>query len=232
MELIERCTVCRGLIDEEDLFCANCGTEAPHQTPAETDSQWTTYKFQCDGCGASMSYDASAQTLRCPFCGSERLSEKESGRTLAPKRVVPFTVDRDTAHATLRRWMGSGFWRPKDLAAQSVIDKMTAVYVPYWVFRARCLTYWNADSSRTPPGARGDWYPLHGQHEQTYDGVLIGASGALTPGETIALCPKMPCTSRSRSSGNTPDRWPANTWKDSKPPPAKPWCPATAATCG
>ena len=39
----------------------------------------STCNFTCRGCGASMSYDASAQTLRCPFCGSEQL-DKEAGR--------------------------------------------------------------------------------------------------------------------------------------------------------
>ena len=29
-EVLEQCTVCQGILDEEDLFCANCGTEAPH----------------------------------------------------------------------------------------------------------------------------------------------------------------------------------------------------------
>ena len=28
-EVIERCAICEGLLDEEDLFCANCGAEAP-----------------------------------------------------------------------------------------------------------------------------------------------------------------------------------------------------------
>ena len=70
-DLLQKCTVCGALVDEEDLFCANCGAEAPDRR-REDDAPQTkssTYSFQCQGCGASMSYDASAQTLRCPFCG-------------------------------------------------------------------------------------------------------------------------------------------------------------------
>ena len=29
-ELLIKCAVCQALLDEEDLFCSNCGTEAPH----------------------------------------------------------------------------------------------------------------------------------------------------------------------------------------------------------
>jgi hypothetical protein len=66
---------------------------------------------------------------------------------------------------------------------------LNAVYVPYWVFQASTHTFWTADTSQTPFGARGNWYPLSGEHHGSYAGLLVGASGALTPGETSALCP-------------------------------------------
>jgi len=28
-DLLEKCTVCQAILDEEDIFCANCGAEAP-----------------------------------------------------------------------------------------------------------------------------------------------------------------------------------------------------------
>jgi hypothetical protein len=134
-----------------------------------------------------MSYDASAQTLRCPFCGSEKLEEKSDAKVLAPRRVVPFVIEREQAEQSLRSWLGRGFWRPGDLSESAAITKMTPVYVPYWVFSARTFTYWTADSSQTPFGARGDWVPMTGEHRGNYSGVMIGASGVLTAAETSAL---------------------------------------------
>ena len=188
---LHKCTVCGALLDEEDLFCANCGAEAPvppgEQRPPLT--QLATHNFLCDGCGAGMSYDASAQTLRCPFCGGEKLTEVKDAKVLAPQRIVPMTVTRDAAMACLQKWLPSSFWRPSDLAQQAVVEKMTPVYVPYWVFSAETFTYWTADTSRTPLGARGNWFPMSGEHRGQYQGLLIGASGSLTPAETTALCP-------------------------------------------
>lgn len=188
-DLLEKCTVCGGLIDEEDLFCANCGTEAPQRdrTGASLVAQGTTHSFLCAGCGASMAYDAAVQTLRCPFCGSEQLAAEPAGKSLAPQRVVPFAVGHDQATTILRQWLGRGFWRPGDLASAAVVDKMAAVYVPYWIFAARTFTYWTADTSQTPPFARGDWCPLAGEHRGQYSGLLVGASGVLTASETAAL---------------------------------------------
>lgn len=190
-EILQKCEVCHAIVDEEDLFCANCGTETPfgQQPHAGGETVIATHNFECQGCGASMSYDASARTLRCPFCGSERLEHQRDAKVLRPSRVVPFAIDEARALAQMRHWMGSSFWRPGDLAQAAVVLKLRPVYVPYWVFSARTFTYWTADTSRTPPGARSDWYPLSGEHRSRYEGVLVGASGVLTPGETSAIAP-------------------------------------------
>ncbi len=190
-DLLQKCEVCGALIDEEDLFCANCGTEAPHAPDQQTqaDSRITTHNFSCAGCGASMSYDASAAALRCPFCGSQRLDKQSDSKTLAPSKVIPLTVNRQQAEQIMRRYLSRGFWRPDDLARMARIAHMSAVYVPYWVFEAQTHTYWTADTSHTPAGARGDWYPLSGEQRSRYAGLLVGASGALTPQETWQICP-------------------------------------------
>ncbi len=192
-DLLTRCSVCQSLLDEEDLFCGNCGTEAPKReeeagSAADT-SRLATHNFECRGCGASMSYDAKAGGLRCPFCGGEALDQQEDKRVLAPRRAVPFQVGRAQAEQIMRQWLGRGFFRPGDLARTASVVGMTAVYVPYWVFQARTHTHWTADTSQTPFGAKADWAPMSGEHRGSYAGLLVGASGALTPAETSAIGP-------------------------------------------
>jgi predicted RNA-binding Zn-ribbon protein involved in translation (DUF1610 family) len=190
-ETVTKCEVCKALLDAEDLFCANCGTEAPlngdRQAPPAT--QVSTHNFECQGCGASMSYDASAQTLRCPFCGSEKMEEQQDAKTLRPEWVVPFAIGQNDALARLRQFWQGSFWRPGDLAQAAQVTRLTQVYVPYWVFAAKVFTYWTADSSQTPFGARGDWVPVAGENRGNYSGLLVGASSVLTPAETHAIQP-------------------------------------------
>lgn len=197
-ELLAKCEVCGSLLDEEDMFCANCGTESPRrkeaagreaESGAAGSSRLATHNFECSGCGASMSFDARAGSLRCPFCASVEMVQQRDAKVLAPKRVVPFRLSREEAVAAMRAWLGRGFFRPSGLSERASVVRMQAVYVPYWVFEATTHTYWTADSSRTPPGAQGDWYPLAGEHHGRYENLLIGASGALAPGETSKICP-------------------------------------------
>jgi predicted RNA-binding Zn-ribbon protein involved in translation (DUF1610 family) len=190
-DVLAKCAVCQALLDEEDLFCANCGREAP---PSEERRQagptlLATHNFECQGCGASMSYDASAQSLRCPFCGSTNLQEQQDAKILRPQWVVPFAITQADALSRLRAWLGSSFWRPGDLSSRAEVTTLTQVYVPFWIFSARVITFWTADSSRTPAGARGDWYPLAGENRALHNGLVIGASSVLTPAETSAICP-------------------------------------------
>ena len=186
------CPVCLGLLDEEDLFCSNCGRSTPPREEEQTTLAATemAHHFTCTGCGASMSYDASAGTLRCPFCGSDSLKSEPIRRSLRPHRVLPFGTDRAQADRLLREWLREGIWRPSQLVRDAVITKLVPVYAPYWNFSAKTLTYWTADRTRSSsaPG-RGTWYPVSGEHDESYRSVLVGASSVLTPNETESLCP-------------------------------------------
>jgi hypothetical protein len=136
-----------------------------------------------------MSYDPRVQNLRCPYCDSEKLHAEDDVRVLAPTAVVPFRIAQQEALAELQHFLGKGWWRPSDLRNASQVTKLTAVYVPYWVFSATVHTCWTADSSETPPHAQAAWYPVSGFGSTQYEGVLVGASGTLKPSETAAICP-------------------------------------------
>ncbi|NQU20802.1 MAG: hypothetical protein HQ567_05925 [Candidatus Nealsonbacteria bacterium] len=185
--------MCQSLIDEEDLFCANCGTEAPRRNddpqPVGNAARTATHNFDCSGCGASMSFDATVGSLQCPFCASVDMVEKKDAKIIAPTKVVPFKLSRASAVAAMRQWLGRGFFRPSNLSQRAAVVQMQPVYVPYWIFRAGTHTHWTADTSHTPGGARGDWFPMSGEHRGDYPGLLIGASRALQPGETSRICP-------------------------------------------
>ena len=174
-----RCERCREHLDEDDLFCPNCGHEAPGEEHAPT-GRLTVHSFDCGGCGASLTWELEIQGMRCAFCGQERLEEKAVLRIPPPRLIVPFRIGREQAAALYRAWLGNGIFRPGDLRSESKVTEMRGVYLPYWLFSIDCHAYWTADSNHIPPGARAEWAPHFGEHAGRYASQLVPASGMLT----------------------------------------------------
>ena len=185
-----RCNVCQALLDDEDLFCSNCGKETPETLSSPPlGSQLATHNFVCESCGGAMSYDASVQALACPFCGSHKLQQRPDHVTIQPEKFVPFRVTRQQAEERIRGALASGFWIPGDAATHAAMVEMKPIMLPYWVFCTKTKTFWSADTSRTPSGARASWAPLTGQHAGECEGLLVGGGGALSVSESSNLAP-------------------------------------------
>ncbi|MFM8387380.1 MAG: hypothetical protein ACKOCB_11270 [Planctomycetia bacterium] len=194
MALESRCSLCRNVVDAQDLFCATCGREVERPegaTPAAARPlEQGLLGMDCRGCGASMTYDAGVQALRCAFCGSTQLERQPTptGREM-PTQRVPFRVSPEAARRAFTQWLGKGFWRPSGLQREARLTSMVPAYVPCWAVTARTSTHWAADSSATPPGARADWCPVGGSSAGRVDGLLVVASGSLRQEEVDALQP-------------------------------------------
>ncbi len=185
----QRCRICNCFVDVDDLFCANCGTENHSSNALALLPAKTHTSFQCDSCGASMTYDAQVATLRCPYCGAEAQRQQHEQRFTKPEHRIRFRVSADHAQRIFRDWLGRGFWRPSNLRSAARLGKIAMVYVPYWSFEAETRTQWTADSSPAPSGSRGDWYPVSGQHQGQYCNLLVCGSSVLTPRETQSIAP-------------------------------------------
>ena len=146
--------------------------------------------FDCATCGASMTFDSAAQGLRCAFCGSVTLERQAAptGRIRA-EQIIPFEVSKQAAASRFDEWIGKGFFRPFGVRQAAQVVAMQAVYVPCWCFRARAHTYYAADSSRTPFGARAGWCPVFGERAGHHEGVLVVASGSLVQSEIASIEP-------------------------------------------
>lgn len=136
-----------------------------------------------------MSYDAGAMALRCPFCGSEKLTAQNDATIYGASRIAPFRIRRDEATTLLRNWLGGKFWAPTDLATVASVVGMTGIFVPYWVFSANTFTYWTADTSDAPASSMSGWYPVSGENHSSHSGLLVGASSVLSPTETDEIAP-------------------------------------------
>jgi DNA-directed RNA polymerase subunit RPC12/RpoP len=154
--------------------------------------------FTCQNCGATTNVAAS-RAIRCPFCGSEQVIARPDDPLVAqPEAIVPFQVEAASADEIYRTWLGTGFFRPKDLTQASTDHKMRAVFLPFWECRAEAHSRWAATSgidhqrseeytttengqtvTKTRTVTETRWRPAQGEHRETYPRELISASKGL-----------------------------------------------------
>ena len=104
-------------------------------------------RSKCQECGASVCFGEHVRSTICDFCGSNQvLEESELRRVIRPESLVPFSIDRESANASFKEWLGKLWFRPNDLKHRARVAEIGGVYVPYWTFDAQVESNWTAQA--------------------------------------------------------------------------------------
>ncbi len=180
------CARCGSALERDDLRCAICNHAAPPITEDLPEARVEV--LRCASCGASMTYSVKDRAPTCAFCGSVLHLELPEDPLEQARHYLPFTVDRDTATAALRRWLsGLSWFRPGDLVAESRLESLRALRWVGWVFDAQTLVSWTADSDHG--AGRASWAPHGGQLALEFDDAVVPVSRGLSTAETSRLVP-------------------------------------------
>jgi hypothetical protein len=180
------CSRCQCALEPDDLRCPVCGLAT---APARRDAaEAQVVIVRCESCRASITYSAEEQAPKCGYCGSVMRVETPEDPVEQAQAYLPFTVSPDDARKALGRFLARKSWfRPADLAARSTLDAMKAIWWPAWVFNAKALVSWTADSDAG--AGRAAWAPHSGQTSYVFRDVVVSASRGLTAKECEALAP-------------------------------------------
>lgn len=152
--------------------------------------------FSCPGCGARTRVDADHPTLSCGFCGNRAINpDAQRTRLIEPAGVLPFRLNRSAATDSFRRWIGTSWLAPNDLAAAANLSNLHGMYLPFWTFDAQAHSDWQGERgdyyyvsvrstdskgrSVTRQERRTRWSFRSGTHDFFYDDVLTLASRSL-----------------------------------------------------
>jgi DNA-directed RNA polymerase subunit RPC12/RpoP len=203
------CAQCGAPAEALDKFCPACGASRP-AAPAAEAKLVQTY-FRCKNCGAEVAVDPDQRSYRCAFCDSTYVVEftpEQTGRQ-PPDFVIGFSITLPQAQESFRRWLGDNSWfRPRDLAAAQVVDKLRGVYLPFWAFSMlaqsrwaasigeywyRTETYTTTENGRTVTHTRTvqetEWWDLAGRHHGYYSGYLVSGSRGLPQRDAATIQP-------------------------------------------
>jgi hypothetical protein len=181
------CTRCHGQLEHGDLRCAVCALPVPAAAPAVERADRAKV-LRCTDCNAAIAFSPAVQAPRCAFCGATMAIEQLVDPLEVAEARLPFTVDREAAAASLRGWLGGrGWFAPKQLRDEAVLESLTPLSWAGWVVSAQATVAWTADSDE---GAkRSAWAPHAGQLPMRFESIVVPASRGLSLDECRMLIP-------------------------------------------
>ncbi len=176
MVLIYKCPSCGANMifdsEKQQLVCPHCNTiksiedmEANLKDDAEDTMEVKSYK--CPTCGAELVTDTNTTATFCNYCGNSALIEDRITQ-VKPSAIIPFTVSKEEARDAYLKWCKKGILTPKSFTSQNTIEKITGIYVPFWVYDYDTEVSLRADCTRVRVERHGDTEYTHTDHFDVY----------------------------------------------------------------
>lgn len=143
-----------------------CHQESHKDAFGTSDADFTHYR--CQNCGAELLTDEHTAATFCNYCGSPALLKDRISGVQTPAQLIPFQINKETAAETYQKWCKKGPLTPKSFLQRSTIEKISGIYVPFWLFDYHADTTVNANCTRIRHERRGDTEYTHTDHYRVH----------------------------------------------------------------
>lgn len=160
---IYRCPCCGAALTfgghSQQMECASCGNSFPVETlkaisqapsedtehlnwsPAQENSftpqEYNSLRaYRCQTCGAEILTDSTTAATECVYCGNPSVLPDALTGVYRPDGVLPFKKTKEEAQAAFRKHCKGKKLLPTGFDDESRVEKITGVYVPFWLFRS------------------------------------------------------------------------------------------------
>lgn len=157
--------------------------KAPEETDAADNDGSGLKAYHCPNCGAEIVADANTAATFCSFCGSPTLIEDRLSGYYRPQEVIPFQIDKEKAKELFLKWTKKGLFTPRRFSQSAMLEKLTGMYLPYWLYDYEVSVQMNAEATRSRIERRGDTEYIYTDHFRInrdvtadYDRIPVNAS--------------------------------------------------------
>ena len=181
-----RCPCCGASLtfgsQSQQLDCASCGNSFPLSAIEEmnhiqventTDDQmhWQFVPssaftpqedshlraYRCSSCGAEILADDTTAATECIYCGNPSVMPGVLTGAYRPDGVIPFKKSKQEAQEAFRRHCQGKKLLPTGFFDESKVEKITGVYVPFWLFQADAEADCTYNATRLRAYRRGNY---------------------------------------------------------------------------
>ena len=136
-------------------------TDEAHETWAQTeatdDSSGDMVAYHCAHCGAEIVTSRETVATTCVYCQRPVVLEARMAGAFRPQYVLPFAKTREDAVAAFREYVKKKPLLPREFTGEQAMQKITGVYVPFWLFNCGVDTDLTADCRNVTSWSDGDY---------------------------------------------------------------------------
>lgn len=140
---------------------------------AETGNTVMFRHYICKNCGAEIMTDENTAATMCGFCGNPTLIEERLSGETRPAQIIPFGFNRDEAIEKFKKWTKKGALTPKVFRSNASLEKVTGLYVPYWVYDFDVDAQIAAHATKVRSETRGSYRYTYTDHFQVERQVQV-----------------------------------------------------------
>lgn len=138
------CDYCDNTFEIEAVLAYNDTLNSQEESEVEFDSQsgdhWSEAEqahmrvFVCPSCGGELITDANTAATFCPYCENPAILEERLSGGIRPAYVIPFQTSKEDAQKAFLSLCKGKKLLPKMFTEQNRIEKITGIYVPFWLY--------------------------------------------------------------------------------------------------
>ena len=133
------------------------------------DGKYVTYN--CPDCGAQVIADENTAATFCVYCGNTSIIKNRLTGKFAPSKLIPFKFEKEDAIKAFKSLRKGRPFMPKFFNDEKNIEKITGVYIPFWLFEVSTNGQIDASGTKVQTWRVGD---THYTKTDYYDLVRAG----------------------------------------------------------
>lgn len=176
-----KCDYCESEYSAEQLKDMDKLKEEEIKESSDSYSDYVNYN--CPDCGAEIITDSNTAATFCVYCGNTSIIKNRLSGEFAPKYIIPFKMEKDKAIKAFMSLRKGRPLVPKSFVSEKNIEKITGVYIPFWLYNVDVSGTVNAKATKVSSWTVGDthytktdYYSVIRSGNMVYDRVPVDGS--------------------------------------------------------
>ncbi len=172
-------------VEEVKNVCANTENSIPEEAvQMKEDFENHTQLYRCQSCGAEIIADDQQTATFCYYCHNPVILAGKMGGEYKPDKVIGFKIDKNLALENFKRWVAKRWFVPKDFKSQQQLEKLTGLYVPFWIADCNVNADFRAVGKKIRSWTSGNYHYTETKEYRIIRQCNMTTSGIPADGET------------------------------------------------